>query len=87
MAIADRAVAVPLIHWRVWLLVIFLGLAIAVAATARVDCRNNYLLVNDGSRILINDNGALLMAGRQCELKAEPYRMALPSWVNRIAPW
>jgi hypothetical protein len=66
-------------------ILLFLGLlSIAVAATARVDCRDNYLLADNGSRILINDNSGLLISGRQCELNAGPFRMALPSWVNAI---
>ena len=54
MAVVDRRVAAPLIHRRAWLLAPFLGLAIAVAATARVEC---------GPILLTGGNGTLLTGG------------------------
>ena len=80
MAVVDWRVAAPLIHQRAWFVALFLGLSIAVAATARVDCKDQNLLLDGGGRLMINANGALLLNG-PCELRAGPYRIPLPSWL------
>jgi hypothetical protein len=84
MAVVDWRVAAPFVHRRAWLLALFLGLAIAVAATARVEGGPIFLT---GNGALLTGNGALLTAGQRCELKAGPFRMELPAWVNRFMPW
>jgi hypothetical protein len=68
-------------------ILLLLGLASFVAAaTTRVQCGPVFVGRNNGGVVARNGGGAVLRNGRQCELKAGPYRMALPSWIQTVTP-
>jgi hypothetical protein len=83
MAIAERPLYPPLIHRRAWLLALFLGLSLAAAATARIECGPVLLATGNGA-VLATGSGSLLATGGRCELQLGDLRVTLPSWLDAI---
>jgi hypothetical protein len=79
MALIDRRFVAPAIHRRALLLASSWGCQSRLRRCAQVECEPNPAT---GGPSLLTGNGAILTAGRRCELKAGPYRIPLPS-----SPW
>jgi hypothetical protein len=85
LAISDRPLHEPLTRrqrtwWRVALL---LGMSLAVAATAKVECRD--ALLGTGHDSALAAGVAMpLKGGRRCTLELGRWTIPLPSWVDKV---
>jgi hypothetical protein len=67
------------------MLALFFGLSFAAVREMRVDCRNQYLMVNASSYLLVGDGGRLLLGGpQQCELVMGDVGVSLPEWAQTV---
>ena len=72
--------------WRAWIILMFLGLlSLAAVQKMRVECRNQYVMLEDGNYLLLNNGGRLLRAEpQQFQLVIGNIRVPLPAWAQSI---
>jgi hypothetical protein len=88
MVVAAPPVNTPFDYRRSWvilMLALFLGLLslAAVVAAREVECREEYLMADDGATLLTGD-GKFLTGRQQCRFELANLRVALPLWVRTI---
>lgn len=63
--------------WLALVILLFLGLTLAVAASLRIE-RTDLLAATDDGTLVLTDNGQKVLVGRECRLVIDSYRLPFP---------